>query len=125
MVLPNACSLVTDATAAAALGGPVARRLNPSSGDEDVCLWTAPPSAGRRPTLSLLVLRVGKGDFVGSALANGGIPLVGVGEAAFRFPRYPGVFWAWKKDDAIEIQSTSGTSLRLLTRIASSALTRV
>ena len=125
MVLPNACSLVTDAKAAAALGGSVASRLRPGSGGEDVCLWSAPASAGRNPTLSLLVLRVRKGDFVGSALANGGIPLAGVGEEAFRFPRYPGVLWAWNKDGAVEIQSTSGTSLRLLARFASSALARI
>ena len=123
--LPKACSLVTDAQAAAALGGRVASRLHPTSSGEDACVWAAPANAGSRPTLSLLVLRVQKSDFVDSALANGGIALAGIGEAAFSFRRYPGVLWAWKNDDAIEVQSTSGASLRLLTLIALPALKHV
>ena len=124
-LLPNACSLLTDAQAAAALGGRVASRLHPTSSGEDACVWAGPANAGSRPTLSLLVLRVRKSDFVDSALANGGVAVSGVGETAFRFPRYPGVLWARKKDDAIEVQSSSGRPLRLLTRIALPALERL
>lgn len=109
--LPTPCSLLTDAQVAPTIGGTVARRSAAPTWQGHICTWLSPPMGfmQNRSQLTLAIYRETKPEFIGAASANakarprfGAVPVVDLGESAFRTPNWSGVR-AWRNGVVVAV----------------------
>ena len=119
--VPNACTLLTPAQVATALGGKSTSQRGFATRGAATCIWTAPGNV----MLNLQLLQMTKADFKqGLADEQGKQRLGGIGELAYVLGGGRAVT-AWHRGSTITVAYNTQTRLQAAKRVAAAAVARL